>query len=184
MAPRSETRQRFLDAAADLFQRQGYHATGLNQLVSAGGAPKGSFYFHFPGGKEQLATEAVSQSGEQMRVMLTTLLDTGGFPAVIDALVEVLEQSGYERGCPLANIALDGSDALRGAVADQLGSWRSAITGYLTAYEVEPARAEQLSTMALASIEGALLLAKTWRDAAPLRSVGAYLIETLSKEIP
>ncbi|WP_330252442.1 TetR/AcrR family transcriptional regulator [Nocardia sp. NBC_00565] len=47
MIPHTDSRQRFIDAAADLFQTQSYHATGLNQLVSAGGAPKGSLYFHF-----------------------------------------------------------------------------------------------------------------------------------------
>src|ERR671918_458343 len=107
MAPRTDSRQRFLDAAADLFHTQGYHATGVNQLVSAGGAPKGSFYFHFPGGKEQLAAEAVAQSGRQLRDALAAALADGDIDGVFDALASLLEDSGFQRGCPIATIALD-----------------------------------------------------------------------------
>jgi hypothetical protein len=41
MVHRTDTRQRMLDTAAELFRTQGYHSTGLNQLVAAGGAPRG-----------------------------------------------------------------------------------------------------------------------------------------------
>ncbi|MGW2312246.1 TetR family transcriptional regulator, partial [Actinomadura luteofluorescens] len=63
MTPRGETRERVLRTAAELFQRQGYHGTGLNQVLAESGAPKGSLYFHFPDGKEQLASESVALSG-------------------------------------------------------------------------------------------------------------------------
>jgi TetR/AcrR family transcriptional regulator, lmrAB and yxaGH operons repressor len=52
---RTDTRERVIQTAAGLFRAQGYHATGLNQVLAEGGLPKGSLYFHFPGGKEQLA---------------------------------------------------------------------------------------------------------------------------------
>ena len=53
------TRERFLSSATKLFGKKGYHATGLNEIVEISGAPKGSLYHHFPGGKEQLAMEAI-----------------------------------------------------------------------------------------------------------------------------
>ncbi len=46
-------------AAMSLFRRQGYASTGLNQILQESGAPKGSLYHYFPGGKEQLGLAAV-----------------------------------------------------------------------------------------------------------------------------
>ncbi|KZM71914.1 TetR/AcrR family transcriptional regulator [Nocardia terpenica] len=186
MPSRTNSRQRFIDAAADLFHTQGYHATGLNQLVSAGGAPKGSFYFHFPGGKEQLAAEAVARSGEQLRDLLAAALAARDLDAVIDALARDLTESDFRRGCPIATVALDtagDSEPIRRACVDGFGSWEAAITDFLTDRGLEPVRARELSTVVLAMIEGALLLAKTRRDAAPLRAVADHLRTTLDKEL-
>src|SRR5213082_1445883 len=98
MVRRTDTRERMLASAAELFHTQGYHATGLNQLVSAGGAPKGSLYFHFPGGKEQLAAEAVTLSADRTREMLGAVVadapDPGtGIRLVIERLAEALAAS-------------------------------------------------------------------------------------------
>ena len=53
------TRAMFIDVAADLLQRQGLRATGINQIIAESGAPRGSFYYHFPRGKDELASEAL-----------------------------------------------------------------------------------------------------------------------------
>ncbi|HEY8491429.1 MAG TPA: helix-turn-helix domain-containing protein, partial [Dehalococcoidia bacterium] len=67
MSRPTDSRQRMIRAMSRLMQRQGFHATGLNQVLAESGAPKGSLYFHFPGGKEQLAAEAVQASGDRLR---------------------------------------------------------------------------------------------------------------------
>lgn len=187
VTPRTDTRQRFLDAAADLFHTQGYHATGLNQLVSAGGAPKGSFYFHFPGGKEQLAAEALAQSGEQLRGLLAAALAYADVDGMVDALAAVLTESGYTRGCPIATIALDAgteSETIRAACADSYDSWRDTIRDHLRAKGIPDDRAEYLATLTLAMIEGGLLLARTQRDLTPLRAVATHLRALLESELP
>jgi AcrR family transcriptional regulator len=190
MVRRTDTRQRLLDSAAELFQSQGYHATGLNQLTSAGGAPKGSLYFHFPGGKEQLAAEAVRQSGERLCDALRTLATTAPDPAtavdrVVDALAASLTGSDFERGCPLATIALDAageSDVIRSACEDGYGSWQDVLAGYFTQQGLPAARATSLATVVLTSIEGALLFAKIRRDVKPLRDIAAHLRTTVERE--
>ncbi|WP_280232482.1 TetR/AcrR family transcriptional regulator [Nocardia cyriacigeorgica] len=184
MTPRTDSRQRFIDAAADLFHTQGYHATGLNQLVSAGGAPKGSLYFHFPGGKEQLAAEALGQSSRQLREILAAALEHGDIDAVFDRLASTLIDSGFERGCPLASVALDAADSepIRTACADGFESWRGTLAEYLRVKGVAADRVDPLSTVALALFEGALLLAKTNRDIEPLRAVADHFRTILDQE--
>lgn len=189
MVRRTDTRQRMLDSAAELFHKQGYHATGLNQLVAAGGAPKGSLYFHFPGGKEQLAAEAIRQSGERLCELLRAIVDKAPDPGtaienVIDALAVSLEQSDFQRGCPISNVALDASqesETIRQACADGYSSWHTLIAGDLTRHG--STKGAELATVVLASIEGGLLLAKTLRDTAPLRGIAAHLRATLEREL-
>ncbi|WP_027944335.1 TetR/AcrR family transcriptional regulator [Amycolatopsis taiwanensis] len=182
MARRTDTRRRMLESAADLFHVQGYHATGLNQLTAAGGAPKGSLYFHFPGGKEQLAAEAVEVSGARWAGLLKEALEAAPDPAtaiesVIETLAHNLTESDFQRGCPISNVALDAarSEPIRHACEESYASWREVIEEYLVAQGMKPDRAGALSMVALSAIEGALLLAKIHRDLAPLRTVGEYL---------
>jgi len=190
MVRRTDTRQRMLDTAADLFQTQGYHATGLTQLTTAGGAPKGSLYFHFPGGKEQLAAEAVRLSSERTGTLLEAILGDAPDPATgidraVDALANFLTGSDFQRGCPIATVALDAaaaSDPIRDACVDGYASWHGILTGYLAGQGLSGERADELATVVLASIEGGLLLARTRRDLAPLRAVAAHLHTTLDRE--
>ncbi|WP_410669695.1 TetR/AcrR family transcriptional regulator [Amycolatopsis sp. cmx-4-68] len=190
MVRRTDTRQRMLDTAADLFQTQGYHATGLTQLTTAGGAPKGSLYFHFPGGKEQLAAEAVQLSSERTGELLSAIVrDAPDAPTAIDravdALASFLTGSDFQRGCPLATVALDAaaaSEPIREACADGYSYWHGVLADYLAGQGLSPERADELATVVLAAVEGGLLLARTRRDVAPLRAVAAHLHATLDRE--
>lgn len=164
--------------AADLFQAQGYHATGLNQVLAEGGAPKGSLYFHFPGGKEQLAAEAVALAGAELCAALRAVL--AATPDPVAALGEVLRLLGdqlvasdFTRGCPISTVALDastGSEAIRAACVDAYDSWQQVIADHL-----DRAGGAEVAVVALAAIEGAVLLARTRRDLSPLHAVGARL---------
>jgi TetR/AcrR family transcriptional repressor of lmrAB and yxaGH operons len=190
MVRRTDTRQRMLDTAAELFHSQGYHATGLAQLTSAGGAPKGSLYFHFPGGKEQLAAEALRLSSERTGEMLRAVTAEAPDPAtairwVVERLAENLAASDFQRGCPIATVALDAateSTTIREACADGYSHWQALVADYLVRQGISAARAAELATVVLASIEGGLLLARTRRDVAPLHDIAAHLHATLNRE--
>src|ERR1700740_131834 len=69
-------RAAFVAAPAELLRRQGYAASGVNEIVARSGAPRGSLYFHFPGGKEELAVAAIEQSGTQLARALDPMLDS------------------------------------------------------------------------------------------------------------
>ena len=60
MPRRTDSRSRMIEAAFELFRKRSYHATAFSDVVQESGAPRGSIYFHFPGGKQQLAREVIA----------------------------------------------------------------------------------------------------------------------------
>lgn len=180
MGRRTDTRERVLHTAIELFRSQGYHGTGLNQVLAEGGAPKGSLYFHFPGGKEQLAVEAVTVGGSKLCAMIAAMLaaapdPVSGLDAMIDAIAADLAGSDFRRGCPVATVAQDASssDPIRLACATAFASWRAAIEHFLLRHNVP--NAADLATTLLAAIEGAQILARNQKDTAPLYAVARQL---------
>src|SRR6266511_934567 len=169
-----DTRQRVVRTAAELFRRQGYHATGLNQILTASRAPKGSLYFHFPGGKEQMAVEAVAASGTEMCAYIR------------DPLATQLMTSGYLDGCPVAAVAQDAagaSEPIRTACAQAYATWLDAIEAALRGWGMQAERSALLAAVVLSSVEGALLLARVQCDTGPLRAVTDHLIEFITAAI-
>ena len=70
MPRRTDSRSRMIHAAAELFRQRGYHATTFSDVVRDSGAPRGSTYFHFPGGKHELAREAIARAGDEVEEMV------------------------------------------------------------------------------------------------------------------
>ena len=68
-------RELIIQAATELFEEQGYHATGLAQILERSQAPKGSLYYYFPGGKQQLAVETIRYTASILAVRIRTGLD-------------------------------------------------------------------------------------------------------------
>ncbi len=181
------SREAFVATTAELLRRQGYSATGLNEIVALSGAPKGSLYFHFPGGKQELAIAAMERSGAQLREAIARTMAADGGPArslanLLDALAAGLEASGYRDGCPIATITLEaaGAEPIRLAAERVFAGWLEALRDGLAAGGVDAPAAERRALHVLAAIEGALLLARARRDLAPLRAVRDELVALLS----
>lgn len=181
------TRERFLVAATGLFRRQGYSGTGLKQIVAEGGAPLGSLYYFFPGGKQDLALSAVAHTAARYEQLLDRV-----FAETADAgqaalkwfnwAARALEESDFADGCPIGTVACEvasTNDALRAASAAVFDSWRSRVAAQLVSKGVAPAHARRLATFAVASLEGAIMLGRTQRSTQPLRDTGRIVAETL-----
>lgn len=173
--------------AAGLFRAQGYHATGLNQVLAEGGLPKGSLYFHFPGGKEQLAVESLRLSGEELGTGIAAALASTPEPAaaldrILALLGEHLVATDFREGCPVATVALDAaaqSEPIRTACAGVYDSWEGLVAQHLRAAGIDGA--DGLATVLVAAVEGAILLARTRRDVTPLQTVGTHLRPLLAR---
>ena len=134
-----ETRDRILDATIRLLRRQGYTATGIKQIVAEGDAPLGSVYHYFPGGKEQIGAEALARSGERIRRTIATAADAPDLPAAINNYfvvnAERLHDSDYQRGCPIATVALEtasDNERIRKVCEDVFHSWQTTLAEVFT----------------------------------------------------
>jgi TetR/AcrR family transcriptional repressor of lmrAB and yxaGH operons len=179
-----QTKANMIEVTGALLRRQGYFATGLNEIVSESQVPKGSLYFHFPGGKDELAAIALRNEATMWQARLIGLLE--GRPpnlardaqSICDALATELKASGFANGCPLATVTLETAaqnETLRATVAEHYRSWETFIAARAVAAGVPAAQSERLATFLLSSIEGALILARAYHDTTPLERVAALL---------
>lgn len=177
------SRQRLIAAASRLFSRQGYQATAVKEIAREGAAPMGSFYFHFPGGKEELGLAALRHGAHSFGDVLRGTLDRP--EPVEDALANCalvladgLRRSDWTDGCPIATTALESvarAPALRAAADEAFQGWQELIRRRLAAAGLPDAAACELASSALALLEGAELLARVSASTAPLEHAAASL---------
>jgi TetR/AcrR family transcriptional repressor of lmrAB and yxaGH operons len=172
----SDTRDRLIRSTSRLLRTQGYAATGLNQVMAEADAPKGSMYFHFPGGKVQLAGAAVDRFAERATRRMQQHLadhDTVGeaVTAIFDAYVEHLDRTDYSEGCAVATVALDAAsthESLAEATGRAFHTWTDLLAGALVAEGRSPAEAHGLATLVIATIEGTITMAKGEQSTEPI----------------
>lgn len=173
------TRQKILTTTSNLIERQGYHATGLNQIVKESKTPRGSLYYYFPEGKEELASEAVAQRMRQMadhtRHFLGQIDDpVEAIHALIMDMVQRMLQENCCSGAPIAAVALEASNTserLRKACADGYQGLQDVFAAKLVMGGFSAEKAASLATTINASIEGAVILSRTKQDAQILANV-------------
>jgi AcrR family transcriptional regulator len=176
----STTRQRIVDASAELFRRQGYSATGVKQIVTEAKAPFGSLYHFFPGGKQELGAEAIRQSGALYELLIPAVLDPApdlatGIRNFFAGAAQHLVDTDYQDACPIATVALEiasTSESLRVACADVFECWIAAGAARHEAAGLSPVQARQLTIGMLAALEGAFELARALRATEPLEIAG------------
>lgn len=179
----SGTRMRMIEATERLLQRHGYAATSWRRVVEAARTPWGSAHHHFPGGKEQLAAEALALGGAHVTELLRGCLsnaDTAGeaVRAWFATSARLLRASGYRDGCPVATVALETapqSDVLTAACGDAFSEWEALLAARLRASGVPSVRSRTLATVAVSSLEGALILARVRKKTTPLTHAGAAM---------
>jgi TetR/AcrR family transcriptional repressor of lmrAB and yxaGH operons len=187
-----DTRDRIIEAAGRLLREKGYRGTGLSEIIERSGAPRGSIYFHFPDGKEQIVREAMVREVDRITEVLITLTRESSSPvsavrAYVEGAADELEASNYLFGCPVAPVILDLPDpgsALAEACRVAVDEWCGIYVEALTGAGVSPDRARSLAIMAVSAVEGALLLSRAYRDVAPLRRVADELERLIEGALP
>lgn len=177
------SRDHIIAATCDLLELQGYHATGLNQIIKESGSPKGSLYYYFPGGKEQLAVEAITHAGNIVLGRIHENLALIDHPAdsistFIKNIAFHVEKSGFRAGGPITTIAMETAStnaALRAECQRIYEGWCGAIAGKLNAGGIARDRADRMGLMIIASIEGGVILCRTRQSSAPLEHIADEL---------
>ena len=171
------SRAALVENAATLFRRQGYAATGLNQILDEAGVKAGSLYHHFPQGKQQLAAAVVDAAGADIERLLRRFLATGRPVAdIVDRWIDLLVAglAGDQRdGCPIEPIATESVNAsplVRAASARAFTGWCAAIEERLRSEDWSENEAKTVALAVISLIEGALILSRIAGDPAALHA--------------
>ena len=182
------TRDRLIAAMMQALSTRGFHGVGLNEILAVAAAPKGVLYHHFPGGKSELAQVAISASTEQMVARVTKSFGKKGDLASLlakwfEASALLLSEDQFERGCPLATVALETTAAdvaLRRALANSFAQVTGAIALALESHGHPPQGAKALASLIVSAYEGALIQARVAHDPAPIRQAALALAPLLT----
>ncbi len=181
-APQPAARQRMVVGAADMIRRRGLRATSVRELAKHSGAPLGSTYHYFPGGKEQLATEAVQFAGQTISRLLCEQLEAGpvkGVQAFLALWRQAITNSDYRAGCPVLAVSVeepsdDGTAPLE-AAAVVFASWEELLANSMQRHGAAQEDARHLATLIVAAVEGTVAMCRAKRTAQPLDRIAPQL---------
>jgi AcrR family transcriptional regulator len=178
---RCDTRKKMLLSAAQVMRERGAAGVTIDEVLARSGAPRGSVYYHFPDGRNQILTEALQYSGDSITAMIDDAAGWGA-RALLREFVEfwerLLSEGDFSAGCPVVAAAIGSDDAepkLSTEAGAILGRWCTALTRAFVNDGFDDADASSLAVMSIAALEGAVVLSRSTRTTQPLHQVGEQL---------
>ncbi|QYL28994.1 putative HTH-type transcriptional regulator YxaF [Mycobacterium shottsii] len=191
MAEDSSGRQRMVAGAAEMISRRGLNATSVRELAKHTQAPLGSTYHYFPGGKYDLATEAVRWADDLTVGVLARELAAGpqaGLSAFLAMWRKILIDSNFHAGCPVLAVSVEDlpeeHHAPRRAAATAFQRWTSMLADSLRDAGAAEQDAQQVATLIVASVEGTVAMCRAQQSIAPLDLVTAQLGRAIDAVLP
>lgn len=178
---RRDTRRRMLASAAVVMRERGAAGVTIDEVLARSGAPRGSVYYHFPEGRNQILIEALRYAGDSITAMINEAAGRGAMALLREFLEfweRLLADGNFTAGCPVVAAAI-GSDADEPELAAEAGTildrWCTALTHALANDGFDDDDAAALAVMSIAALEGAIVLCRSTRCARPLHQVGEQL---------
>jgi TetR/AcrR family transcriptional repressor of lmrAB and yxaGH operons len=179
-------------SARELFCQRGYHATAFSDIIQHSGAPRGSTYYHFPGGKQELAREAIAAAGAELEQMVEEAAHHADDPAsLVRALAEIaaqrLENSDYQSGCAIATMVLElapRDEELTVELDNVFARWRAALVNRFEPWGIPPEQAAALANLVMSTFEGGLVLSRAARTLEPFKTTIEGLINIIDHHTP
>lgn len=178
---RGATRTKMLHSAVDVLRERGAAGVTIDEVLARSGAPRGSVYYHFPYGRNQILTEALRMAGDSITALIDEAVAKGGI-ALIRTFIEFWDRSlvddDFAAGCPVMAAAIGSGDDepdLVGVAGTVFGDWRDAMARAFVADGLESADAESLAITSIAALEGAVVLCRSLRSTTPLHDVAEQI---------
>lgn len=177
--------------AADMIRRRGLHAMSVRELAKHADAPLGSTYHYFPGGKNELATDAIRWADHAIGGLLSTSLEAGpveGLHRFLAMWRAIVLESNFAAGCPVLAVSVeepppgDRPDYLVAAAA-AFASWQQLLADSLRGKGVKPREADDLAALVVAAVEGTVAMCRATADITPLDRVGRQLDTCLARAL-
>ena len=179
---RRDTRKKMLLSAAEVMRERGAAGVTIDAVLARSGAPRGSVYYHFPHGRNQILTEALRYSGDSITAMIDDAAGRGArvlLQEFVGFWERLLTEGGFSAGCPVVAAAIGCSDEdgpkLSTEAGAILGRWCTALTRAFVNDGFDDADAASLAVMSISALEGAIVLSRSTRNAGPLHQVGEQL---------
>jgi AcrR family transcriptional regulator len=175
----SDAKRKMIQSAVVMLATKGLQATSFSELLAHSGAPRGSVYHHFPGGKAQLVNEALQYASERA---LRALEQAGSSAkdvttAFLDMWRTVLVKSKFEAGCSVLAVAVAAdTPELRARAADIFREWRKRLARLLEHGGLKKGAAVRFAATLVAASEGAVAVARAEKDLEPFELVAAQLL--------
>jgi len=183
---RGSTRTNMLISAAEVLRERGAAGVTIDEVLARSGAPRGSVYYHFPEGRNQILTEALQYAGDALTDVIADAATKGGMYLVrkfVEFWEGLLVESDFTAGCPVVAAAIGSADdepQLSTVAGNIFRRWRDALTGAFVSDGFGEPCAASLAITCIASLEGAVVLCRSTRSVDPLREV-AEQVEFLVK---
>lgn len=193
----TNTRDRIIKAATRLFQLKGYHATGLNEILKESNAPKGSLYYYFPKGKEQLALESIELTKVFVEGLIREKLSRIEDPveSIKNSIEEMADNLDMEKNDKISLrstkkvsvnlVALETSSSnenLRKACESAFDAWQNVYAEKLILGGFTREKAEKLSMVIQSMVEGAIVMSLTKKSDVPFFEVAESIPSILKPE--
>ncbi|VEG55207.1 TetR family transcriptional regulator [Mycolicibacterium aurum] len=183
-------RERMVVSAALLIRERGAHPTAIADVLEHSGAPRGSAYHYFPGGRTQLLCEAVDYAAEFMAAQLAQAQSSvDALDRLFDSYRKQLQRSEFRAGCPVVAVAVESGvpekpdNPVTERAAAAFARWREVIGQRLRADGIAAKDADALAMLVLTSFEGAIVVARAARDVEPLDLVHTQLRSLIAAQI-